>query len=221
MISECIPYVVAAYLLGSVPFGKLIAKIVARIDITKRGSGNIGATNVAREVGIKWGLLTLALDVIKGSIPVVLFAYHASEAPLSYQIALSAVGLSALLGHQFSIFQGFRGGKGVATGLGIYLAMSPYTRLSCLVAFILFIVTVYKWRFVSLGSMVSACAMPLLLLLFGETPPLVVTSLIVAGLISFAHRENIQRLAKGEENKWKRSKSHSSRPRSLSNSSSE
>jgi glycerol-3-phosphate acyltransferase PlsY len=116
-------FIVTAYLLGSIPFGKLIAKRVAHINITQRGSGNIGATNVARELGITWGLVTLLLDMLKGFLPVFLYAHYILQAGIEFETCLSAIGLAALLGHQFSIFMRFRGGKGVATAIGIYLVI--------------------------------------------------------------------------------------------------
>lgn len=218
MIYQCIMFIVTAYLLGSIPFGKLIAKRVARINITQRGSGNIGATNVARELGITWGLVTLFLDMLKGFLPVFLYAHYILQAGSEFETCLSAIGLSALLGHQFSIFMRFRGGKGVATAIGIYLVISP---LACLMAIIVFILTVYKWDFVSLGSMLAAIVMPGLLALFGKSQPLVTTSIIVAALICFKHKGNIKRLVKGEERKWRGEKNQPNRSRSRSNSSSE
>jgi glycerol-3-phosphate acyltransferase PlsY len=209
---------VAAYLFGSIPFGKLIAREVAHIDITQRGSGNIGATNVARELSIKWGLLTLILDMLKGFVPVVLFASLAPQAGIGRELGLFVVGLSALLGHQFSIFLSFRGGKGVGTAMGIYLAISP---LPCLVALILFILIVYMWDFISLASMLSALAMPLLFALFGKTTPMVIGAVITAALIVIKHKDNIQRLVKGDERKWRDRKRQANNSSSLSSSSSE
>jgi glycerol-3-phosphate acyltransferase PlsY len=195
-----IPFAIAAYFLGSVPFGKLIAKRVARIDITRTGSGNIGATNVAREIGLKWGLLTLTLDVLKGFLPVILSAHYTPQSTHGQEIALSFVGLSALLGHQFSLFETFRGGKGVATALGIYLAISP---VSCLLALLVFVSVVYKWNFVSLGSITSACAMPLILALFKTPQTFVITSLAVCTLICIKHKDNILRILRGQESVWR------------------
>jgi glycerol-3-phosphate acyltransferase PlsY len=211
-------FAVAAYLFGSIPFGKLIAMKVAHIDITQKGSGNIGATNVARELSIKWGILTLVLDMLKGFVPVVLFACMAPKAGIGQEIGLFVVGLSALSGHQFSVFLRFRGGKGVGTALGIYLAISP---LSCIIALMLFILIVYVWDFVSLASMLSALAMPLLFALFGKAPPLVIGAVIAAALIVIKHKDNIQRLIKGNERKWTDRKSQANNSRSLSSSSSE
>jgi glycerol-3-phosphate acyltransferase PlsY len=218
MVFQTFIFAVAAYLFGSIPFGKLIAMKVAHIDITQKGSGNIGATNVARELSIKWGILTLVLDMLKGFVPVVLFACMAPKAGIGQEIGLFVVGLSALSGHQFSVFLRFRGGKGVGTALGIYLAISP---LSCIIALMVFILIVYVWDFVSLASMLSALAMPLLFALFGKAPPLVIGAVIAAALIVIKHKDNIQRLIKGNERKWTDRKSQANNSRSLSSSSSE
>ena len=218
MVFQTLIFAVAAFLFGSIPFGKLIARKVAHIDITKKGSGNIGATNVARELSMKWGILTLFLDMLKGFVPVALFGCMAPKAGIGHEIGLFVVGLSALSGHQFSIFLKCHGGKGVGTALGIYLAISP---LSCLIALMLFILIVYVWDFVSLASILSALAMPLLFALFGKTTPLVIGAVIAAALIVIKHKDNIQRLVKGEERKWSDRKSQANNSRSLSNSSSE
>lgn len=218
MVYQCILFSVAAYVLGSIPFGKLVSERVARIDITKRGSRNIGATNVARELGMKWGILTLVLDVLKGFVPVCLFTFFAPHETPHREICLASICLSALMGHQFSLFLGFRGGKGVSTALGVYLAVSPF---SCLAVLVIFLLVVFKWDIVSLGSVIATSALPILLLLFGESKPVIVGSLIAAAVIWLKHKENIQRLVKGEERKWSHRASQPSRSRSLSNSSSE
>jgi len=190
-------YPVVSYIIGSIPFGVMISQGVARIDITKKGSGNIGATNVAREIGIKWGLMTLVLDILKGFFPVYICSIITSD----FGNGLSVVGLAALTGHQFSIFQGFRGGKGVATLMGVYLAISP---VPSLIVMSFFIITVYKSNYVSLGSMISAFAMPILLISFGESKEWIITSLIMAAMICFRHKDNIQRLIRGEERRWRK-----------------
>jgi glycerol-3-phosphate acyltransferase PlsY len=194
-----IPLFVVAFLLGSVPFGRLISQWVARIDITKRGSGNIGATNVARELGLKWGVLTLVLDVLKGLAPALLFARLFPGAHLG----LAITGLCALLGHQFTPFLRFRGGKGVATALGVYLAISP---LGCLAAAVVFVLTVTFWDFISLGSIVGACAVPVLFALLGVPLELILASVVAAGLICLKHKDNIRRLAAGNERRWRKRK---------------
>ncbi|MBW1787769.1 MAG: glycerol-3-phosphate 1-O-acyltransferase PlsY [Deltaproteobacteria bacterium] len=218
MVLQSIIYSLAAYVLGSIPFGKLISARVARIDITRRGSGNVGATNVARELGLKWGLLTLVLDMMKGFVPVSLFAAAASTGGTLYAICLSAVGLSALIGHQFSIFMGFRGGKGVATALGVFLALSP---LSCLIGLLIFVVVVAIWDFISLGSMVSAISLAVLMGVLGKPFPIVLGGFAAAALICVKHHENIGRLLKGEERKWRERSSQPRTSSNLSNSSSE
>jgi len=194
-------FAIAAYLVGSIPFGKLIAGYVAHIDITRRGSGNIGATNVARELGMKWGIVTLVLDMLKGLAPMVLYSWYASGSGTGHDLTLAAIGLCALGGHMFPLFLGFQGGKGVATALGVYLALSP---LSCLFGLILFVVAVSIWNFISLGSLIAACTMPLILFLLDKPYPFFSLSVVMALLICWKHKENIRRLIKGEEPKWKR-----------------
>jgi len=187
-----------SYIIGSIPFGVLISSGIAQIDITHRGSGNIGATNVAREVGLEWGLVTLALDLLKGFVPVYIFYKYLNH---SSGAGIFIVSLSTLLGHQYSIFKRFHGGKGVATSLGIFLFLAP---IPAIIALSFFIITVYMTDFISLGSMIAACSMPLILLFSGGTGYLIFTSLIVAALICFKHRENISRLLRGEERRWRK-----------------
>jgi glycerol-3-phosphate acyltransferase PlsY len=223
VVFQTILFAIAAYVAGSIPFGKIIARYVARIDITKCGSGNIGATNVARELGMKWGIITLILDLLKGFVPVVLFSHSFSQAGPFYEAALAGIGICALLGHMFPVFLGFRGGKGVATALGVYLAISP---LSCLCSLVVFIIIVMIWNYISLGSMLSAAVIPLFLILFGKPQPLIIGSLIMALLICYKHKVNIQALIRGEERRWKDRKGKDSSNQansssSLSNSSSE
>lgn len=190
-----------AYVLGGIPFGKAIAGAVARMDITSRGSGNIGATNVARELGMKWGIVTLILDILKGMVPLLGLMYWLSPLSGGQETGLAVVGLCALVGHQFSPFMGLKGGKGVATALGVYLALSP---VACLIALTVFIVSIAKWDYISLGSMLSAVTVPVALLARGETPGVIAVAIVMAALICLKHRENIQRLIKGEERKWKK-----------------
>lgn len=218
MVLEAVLFSAAAYISGSIPFGSMIARRVARIDITRRGSGNVGATNVARELGIRWGVLTLVLDALKGFIPVSLFCVLVPGDGPGYGYFLPCVALAALLGHQFSLFMGFRGGKGVATALGVFLAIDP---VSCLIALVVFLGTVAVWDFVSLGSMVSSLAIPVLMAVFGRPAPLVIGALSAAALICLKHHENIGRLLRGEERKWRAGKRQPSTSSSLSSSSSE
>jgi acyl phosphate:glycerol-3-phosphate acyltransferase len=216
MTYQWILFAFAAYLLGSFPSGKIIAWFVARIDITKRGSGNIGATNVARELGIKWGVITLLMDISKSLVPVLISKHY-----IGNEIWVFYIGLSALLGHQFSIFQFFKGGKGVATALGIYLGLSLSSLISCLLSLVVFVAVVYKWDFVSLGSMASALSISIILVIFGEPWLVVVGSFGMTFLVFLKHRENIQRLLKGEERKWREKGDQDKSSSSLSSSSSE
>jgi glycerol-3-phosphate acyltransferase PlsY len=194
----------AAYLLGSIPFGLLLGKLFGARDVRKAGSGNIGATNVARVAGPVAGILTLLLDAAKGALAVVLAARLSDQSSTWMMIA----GLCALVGHCFPIWLGFHGGKGVATAAGVFLVLCPPAFLS---AAILFILVVAYWRFVSLGSISAAAAMPLLIYFFWaphHAPPYTVTfgSLAAALLIVYKHDANIQRLVQGDEPKFSFSK---------------
>ena len=196
---------IAAYLLGSIPFGLLISQKIGGLDITKAGSGNIGAANVAREVGFKWGVITLLADTLKGFIPVA-FAHYLLGSSTEINEALKGmVGLLALLGHQFSVYNRFKGGKGVATCLGVFLAISP---ISCLFSGIVFFILVSLWRYISLGSILAALTMPIWLYLMGHSTFMIFISLIISFLITFQHRENIQRLIQGNERRWQKGRLH-------------
>jgi glycerol-3-phosphate acyltransferase PlsY len=191
---------VAAYLLGSIPFGLLLGRLFGTADVRKEGSGNIGATNVARVAGPVAGVLTLLLDVGKGAGAVFLAGKLSSESAAWMMTAL----FCALLGHCFPLWLGFRGGKGVATAAGAFLALCP---LAMLGAAMLFILVVVFWRFVSLGSISAAAAMPLLIYFFWaphHAPPHVVTfgTLAAALLIIYKHDSNLQRLVQGNEPKF-------------------
>ena len=203
MVSQTLYFALGAYFLGAVPFGKIIAKMGGQIDITQRGSKNIGATNVARELGLKWGAITLVCDMLKGLVPILVFSIIFYTGDLSSQLALAVISLCPLLGHQFSIFMGFKGGKGVATALGVYMALSP---LACVLGLLVFLLVVLKWDFVSLGSMISAGSVPIFLTLLNQPKPLILTSVIMAALIYFRHGDNILRLVNGEETKWRQRK---------------
>jgi acyl phosphate:glycerol-3-phosphate acyltransferase len=190
----------AAYLLGSVPFGLLFTRLFGGGDVRKSGSGNIGATNVARVAGPLPALLTLFLDIAKGAAPVWLAARITGDSATWMMIAA----LAALLGHCFPIWLKFRGGKGVATAAGAFLVLCPPALLGSM---ILFLVVLFFWRYVSLASIAASAAMPLLIYLFWaprHAPPLIVTfgALAAAAIIVYKHDANIQRLAQGEESKF-------------------
>lgn len=187
----------AGYFLGAIPFGLLLAKIFGSGDVRKSGSGNIGATNVARVAGPLAGILTLLLDAGKGAFAVWLGAHFF---PVNAS-AMMLAGLAALFGHCFPVWLRFKGGKGVATAAGVFLMLSP---LAFLAAVVVFAAVVGFYRFVSLASLAAAAALPLLLYFLWaphHAPPLVVTfgALAAALLIFYKHDGNIQRLVQGEE----------------------
>lgn len=189
--------VVFGYLLGSVPFGILVTRLFDRnVNLREAGSGNIGATNVARTAGRAAGVLTLALDTGKGVVPMVLTYMLIGEDYLW----LSLVGGAVFLGHVFPVYLRFKGGKGVATALGVILSLSTVTTFLLIV---LFVLVVYFTRYVSLGSLCAAVALPILMALLGPPSRYCVTlSLLIAFLVIYNHRENIHRLLNGQENKF-------------------
>lgn len=196
---------VTAYLIGSIPFGIILAKLFGGVDVRKAGSGNIGATNVARVAGPLPGILTLVLDGLKGVAAVWLAARFSNDSAMWMTIA----GLSALLGHCFPVWLRFRGGKGVATAAGMFLALCWPAALGAIGVFIL---VVLFSRFVSLGSVAAAAAMPLLVYLLWaphHAPPPIVTfgAFAAAMLVIYKHDANIQRLVEGREPRFSFGKS--------------
>jgi len=209
---------IGAYLLGSIPFGLVLGRRIAGVDITTVGSGNIGAANVAREVGIAWGLVTLLLDALKGFIPVGAVVFFLPSSPETEEILQGLVGLAALLGHQFPVYNRFKGGKGVATCLGVFLAISP---ISCMFSGAIFLGVVATWRYISLGSMAAALSLPGWLSIGDHSDLLIVASIGMSLLITFRHRDNIQRLFKGNEPRWRIRANHDNRSMRRPSSSSE
>lgn len=204
--------IIFAYLLGSVPFGLLIAKSQG-IDLRKVGSGNIGATNAARFLGKKLGALCFLLDVMKGLVPMLLVPLlglaerNAGPLPLALWLL---VGCAAVLGHVFPIYLKFKGGKGVATSLGIVLGLWPYYTLCGIAAFGVWLVLVLLWRYVSLASIVAAVAFPVFLIAailafnnweLSQLWPLLVIAVLMSFLVVIRHADNIKRLANGTESK--------------------
>jgi acyl phosphate:glycerol-3-phosphate acyltransferase len=189
------------YLLGSVPTGVVLTRLFSKTDPRKSGSKNIGATNIYRTSGKLLGILTLAGDMLKGVIPIwmaILWAQHDLWGVPHLWIAVA--GLSPMVGHIFPIFLGFRGGKGVATALGVYLVISP---VAVLIESLFFILIVWKWRIISLGSILCAITIPVFIALFRNEQAYFILSVIIAGLILYRHQSNIARLIQGTENKWK------------------
>ncbi len=215
-----------AYLLGSIPFGYLIVRATQGADIRETGSGGTGATNVSRRAGKGAGVITLVLDAIKGAAAVVIakvilglaiFAEGGNTGP-PHTLAISngaaienaywwvaAAAIAVVLGHMFPVWLRFRGGKGVATGVGVFLVLGPW---AVAVAGVIFLVIVLLTRYVSLGSIVAAVTIPIVILIQNyiapqtEFGPLTSAATTCAALIVFAHRQNIGRLLSGTENKF-------------------
>jgi len=185
--------IILAYLLGSLSFGLLIARVYGGADLRRSGSGNIGATNVARLLGKTAGILTLFGDVAKGLVAVLLAQAwgHTSMLP-------AVAALAAVLGHMFPLYYGFRGGKAVATALGVFLPTLPWPLLGGVVVWL---VVVAVWRYVSAGSMLAALVVPLLAALWSYPLPLVLAAVLIALLVLYKHRENLHRLRQGREAK--------------------
>jgi glycerol-3-phosphate acyltransferase PlsY len=216
--STFIGVVIGAYLLGSIPSGIMVGRRVRGVDITEVGSGNIGAANVAREVGLTWGVITLMADAFKGFIPVAFAPCFFSASGEIDELLRGLVGFAVLLGNQFPVYHHRKGGKGVATSLGVFLAISP---VSCVFSGALFILVVAMTRYVSLGSMIAALSMPVWLYMGGHSNFLFVTSIAMSFLIVLRHRDNIWRLAEGSERRWRIRKNHNSRSIRRSSSPSE
>ncbi|HEV1995251.1 MAG TPA: glycerol-3-phosphate 1-O-acyltransferase PlsY [Candidatus Acidoferrum sp.] len=200
MLEISIPVILipcAAYLLGSIPFGLLLAKLFGGKDVRKAGSGNIGATNVARVAGPLAGVFTLVFDTAKGAAAVWLAGRVSDESATWMTIAAFVV----LLGHCFPVWLNFKGGKGVATALGVFLALCPLAAVSAL---LLFVLCVAYWRYVSLGSVAAAAAMPLIIYFLWaphHAPPIIINvgTLAIALLVIYKHDGNLQRLVEGTE----------------------
>ena len=195
-----------AYCAGSIPFGYLLVRASVGADVRETGSGGTGATNVSRRAGKLAGLLTLLLDAAKGTLAVLLARIFLTEDfGVNWWVACAVV--LAIAGHCFPVWLGFRGGKGVATGVGAFLALSP---LAVACAGVVFILIVWATRYVSLGSITAAAVLPLSIWLIGSyvkpvevLAPLLAAALIGAAIIIFMHRANIVRLLSGTESKFK------------------
>ena len=209
--------IVTAYLLGSIPFGYLIVRAKQGADIRQTGSGGTGATNVSRRAGKAAGVLTLLLDALKGAAAILValsvLSVPAAGAPRGAPLQISAAwwvaaaALVVMIGHIFPVWLKFRGGKGVATGVGVFLVLMPAV---VGIAALIFVGIVLLTRYVSLGSMVAALSIPVLALLrhkfvspHSNFAPLMTVAVVGALLIVFAHRENVGRLVKGRESKFR------------------
>ncbi len=190
-----VAFIAGAYFCGSIPFGLLLGKR-AGVDIRTQGSGNIGASNVARSLGKKTGILVLLLDAMKAALPTMLGTLLLARGDISAEI-LALVALAAISGHCFSIWLSFRGGKGVATALGVFLVLDPPLAG---IAMLIFAGLYAAFRMVSIGSVCAAAAFPFLLWIFERPPALIQLGIAVAIIIIFKHRSNLVRLFQGSEN---------------------
>ena len=202
----------AAYLLGSVPFGLIVGRSKG-IDPRTAGSGNIGATNVGRLLGKRFFFLVFLLDLLKGMVPMLAAKWvlrDAPEEPRTFLLWLF-VGFAAILGHMFSVFLGFKGGKGVATSSGVVLGLYPFYTYPGIVCLLLWFVTFKVTRYVSLASILAAIVFPVTYVLFGvamgwpvfdQQWPLLGFATLVAVMITWKHRSNIARLRAGTEHRF-------------------
>ncbi len=189
--------IMGAYLLGSIPAGLWVAKSLRGIDPRQSGSGNVGATNVLRVAGKKEAALTLAADILKGFLPVMMAQFLKIEPRL-----VLFVGFSAILGHVFPVFLRFKGGKGVAVSLGVFFGIAP---VIALLALMIWLGAVYGWRYSSVGALAAFGALPLLTLWLKPTLDFMIFSLLLSALVYFRHRDNIRRLLQGTEKRAIRS----------------
>lgn len=190
---ETVLVLVGAYLLGSIPFSYLVARWFGVPDVRKVGSGNVGATNVMRSAGRGPGMLAFALDAAKGCAAALLVSRLFPDGWLAPCSAAAAV-----LGHMYPVWLRFRGGKGVATGVGAFLPLAPAAALGGMTVFALTLATT---RYVSLGSIAGALTLPVVALLTGRPIPVVATATATCALVIWKHRENLVRLSRGTENR--------------------
>jgi len=197
-------FIIGSYFIGSIPTGLLLSKATG-VDIRKSGSGNIGATNVTRLLGKKLGGLTLVGDILKAVIPMLAAHWYflrlgGAQNPHEVDLAVTLCGGAAFLGHMYSVYLKFRGGKGVATALGVFLVLEP---LAALVSLLLFIAVVYFSGYVAVGSLLVAALMTLWVWLFKGSPNHVFLAFFIGVLIWIKHADNIKRLFEGTETNWR------------------
>jgi glycerol-3-phosphate acyltransferase PlsY len=190
--------VIASYFVGAIPTSYIAGRVTRGIDLRQHGSGNLGATNAYRVLGWRAAIPIFLIDILKGFLPVLLFPRIDGEAHLAWALAY---GVAAILAHVYSIYVGFRGGKGVATSAGVFLALAP---VAVLLSLLIWIALVATTGYVSLASITAAAAMPLLILATGAPLAVLVLSLLLAAFVIFAHRANIRRLRRGEEHRFRR-----------------
>lgn len=215
----CVLFIISAYIIGSIPFGIIIGKLFCKIDIREHGSKNIGSTNAIRVLGKKVGFIVFFFDVLKGALVIIILKLLESFGIWTTPIDYFFYGAAAIIGHSFSIFLNFKGGKAVATSLGVVLMLTPIPAIMCL---IVFLITLYTTGYVSLGSTfatITVVATTWILYIFGveatniwnyfiSSPTLILCILysILSCLIIIKHKKNYIRLIKGTENNFKKKK---------------
>lgn len=219
-----VPAIVVAYLVGAIPFAQIIARAHGK-DLRTIGSGNIGATNLARACGRRWGYACFALDVLKGLVPMVAARIVAGRmledvttVGPSFLALWLAVGVAAILGHVLPVYLRFKGGKGVSTSFGVGLGLWPYFTVAALVALLVWLLCAAIWRYVSLASICAAISFPMTLAVaiaigkswkLANLWPLLIAAIAIPLLVILLHRRNIQRLLAGTESKIGSRKNHS------------
>ena len=193
--------VVLAYLIGSIPVAYIFGRVLKNLDIREHGSGNMGATNAFRVLGKGPGSIVLILDIIKGIIPV---TFLANAFGLGDALSLVIISVAAVAGHNWTIFLGFKGGKGMATSLGVLIGMAiqlPGLRIVLGLATLTWLVLFIIFGYVSLASIAAAVALPILMVVFEAPFPMKAMAIVLCVFIVFRHSANIRRLAKGQENR--------------------
>jgi glycerol-3-phosphate acyltransferase PlsY len=202
--------IIIAYLLGSIPFGVIIARAYGK-NLREIGSGNIGATNLSRALGKKWGYFCFFLDMLKGLLPMIATTKLLSETPGSLELFFwLAVGIAAVSGHIFPVYLRFKGGKGVATSFGVALGLWPYYTVCALIAFAVWVAVILIWRYISLASIAASIAFPIVLVTavalypawnFANLWPLSIAAFAIPAMVITRHTKNIQRIIAGNESK--------------------
>lgn len=191
--------IITAYLIGSIPTSYLIGKIKG-VDVRRHGSGNVGATNVLRVMGKLPALITLIIDIGKGAVAVTLIAvlFYQKNATISFSVLRALLGLAVIIGHNWTVFLNFKGGKGVATSIGVFMVIFP---VGLLIGLVVWVVTVWFTKYVSLGSILLAISIPIIAAFSGARLEIVLLAVTSCVIICYKHKGNINRLLLGTENR--------------------
>lgn len=191
-------FLLASYLVGATPTSYIVARRFHGIDLREHGSGNLGATNAFRVLGWKAATPIFIVDIFKGWLPAALFPLWDGASGWGWPLAYGAL---AIVGHVFSVYVGFRGGKGVATGAGVFLALAP---IAVLAGFAAWLLLVFATGYVSVASIAAAITLPVVVLITQGAGPVFYLSLALAAFVIYAHRANVRRLLRGEEHRFRR-----------------